>query len=69
MNLKTLKARLEIYLEAERKILLGGAEYQIGSRRLTRANLADIRATIKDLQEEIAMLENSTGRIAAVVFT
>ena len=68
MNLKTLKARLGIYLEAERKILLGGAEYQIGSRRLTRANLADIQATIKDLQEEIAMLENSTGRVAAVVF-
>ncbi|MBQ4494352.1 MAG: hypothetical protein II968_01150 [Selenomonadaceae bacterium] len=69
MNLMTLKSRLENYLEAERKILSGGAEYQIGSRRLTRANLADIRATIKDLQEEIAMLENSTGRIAAVVFT
>ena len=67
MNLKTLKARLEVYLEAERKILLGQS-YKIGSRELTRANLADVRAAIESISEQIDSMERPAGRIRPVVF-
>lgn len=67
MNLKTLKARLEVYLEAERKILLGQS-YKIGSRELTRANLTDVRAAIESISEQIDSMERPAGRIRPVVF-
>ncbi|MBQ3444671.1 MAG: hypothetical protein II968_01175 [Selenomonadaceae bacterium] len=67
MNLKTLKARLEVYLEAERKILLGQS-YKIGSRELTRANLSDVRAAIESISEQIDSMERPAGRIRPVVF-
>lgn len=67
MNLTTLKSRLANYLEAERKIL-SGQEYQIGSRRLTRANLAEVRAAIESISEQIDSLERPAGCLAEVVF-
>lgn len=68
MNLKTLKTRLNLYLDAERKIL-SGQSYKIGSRELTRANLSDVRAAIEDISGQIEMLESSgRGRIAEIVF-
>lgn len=65
--LEFLKARLRRYLEAEAAILRG-AEYQLGDRRLRRPDLSSVRAAIKDLEDEIALLENSSGRIKRVVF-
>ena len=50
--------RLELYYEAERKVLRGQS-YTIGNRQLTRANLAEIRAAIKELENE---LEQMAGR-------
>ncbi|MBR6711935.1 MAG: hypothetical protein IKI76_02960 [Selenomonadaceae bacterium] len=67
MNLTTLKSRLENYLEAERKILLGQS-YKIGSRELTRANLSDVRAAIESISEQIDSMERPAGRIRPVVF-
>lgn len=67
MNKNLLKKRLELYLAAERAILTS-QEYQIGSRRLTRADLKEVRATIESLSEQIAMAESPQGRIAAVIF-
>lgn len=68
MNIKTLKVRLENYLEAERRVL-SGQSYRVGSRELTRANLADIRAAIEDISNQIDMLESSgRGNIREVVF-
>ena len=45
---------------AIRTIMVGGQSYQIGSRKLTRADLAQLRAMKKELQAEIAA-ENSSG--------
>ena len=50
--------RLELYYEAERKVLRGQS-YTLGNRQLTRANLAEIRKAIKDLESE---LEQTKGR-------
>lgn len=65
--IEILKNRLALYLEAEAAILRG-AEYQIGDRRLRRPDLSAVRAAIKDLQDEIALLERRGGRVKQVVF-
>lgn len=39
--------------EAITKVLIGGQSYQIGSRKLTRADLAMLRAMKKELQAEV----------------
>lgn len=41
-------------------IMVGGQSYQIGSRKLTRADLAQLRQMKKELQAEVAA-ENSSG--------
>lgn len=56
-----------MYLEAERKIL-SGQEYEIGNRKLRRADLNAVRVAINDLVDEIEMLESPQGRRKAVVF-
>lgn len=66
-RLETLKARLRRYLEAEAAILRG-QEYQLGDRRLRRADLSAVRGAIKDLEDEIADIERSSGRVKRVVF-
>lgn len=50
--------RLELYYEAERKVLRGQS-YTLGNRQLTRANLAEIQKAIKELEGE---LEQTKGR-------
>ena len=68
MRLEILKQRLELYLDAERKIL-SGQSYRVGSRELTRANLAEVRAVIDDLSNQIDMADGSgRGSIRPVVF-
>ena len=60
--------RLEIYYEAERKVLRGQS-YTLGNRQLTRANLSEIRKAIKDLENELEQLEGrSRGFSRRVVF-
>ena len=62
-TITTVTARLEMYYEAERKILAGAQSYAIGNRQLTRANLAEIRRTISALEDE---LENLAGKSRGV---
>ena len=60
--------RLELYLKAEEAILKGQS-YEIGDRKLTRANLKDVTNTINSLKKEIALLEtklNSRARVRIV---
>jgi hypothetical protein len=50
------------------KIILGGAQsYTIGSRSLTRANLAELRKWKKELENEIAGLSGGSGRFRRVI--
>ncbi|RDY28646.1 DUF6148 family protein [Lachnotalea glycerini] len=52
------KVRLEMYYTAEETILGGAQSYSMGTRSLTRANLAEIRNMISVLEDEIQELEN-----------
>lgn len=51
---KTPAERLQDINMAIEKILLGGQSYQIGSRKLTRGDLAVLRQMQKELQAEVA---------------
>lgn len=55
-RMDALWERLEIYRDAEPKILQGQS-YAIGSRQLTRASLSSVQKMIKELETEIATLE------------
>lgn len=56
VRLETLKRRLQLYYDAEERIL-EGQSYSIGSRSLTRANLAEVRNSIKELEAKVNALE------------
>ncbi len=60
-RLERYRKRLEMYYEAEEAVLLN-QEYQIGTRRLKRADLSVIRAAIKELEGQIETLECSGGK-------
>lgn len=50
----TLQERLVEVNTAIQAVLLGGQSYKIGSRSLTRANLAQLRQMRDDLEAQIA---------------
>lgn len=56
-TLEEAKNQLSAWLEAEASVATGQA-YKIGSRQLTRANLADIVGRIKFWRGEVARLES-----------
>lgn len=55
-NLTELQADLALYRKAEEAILVGGQSYEVAGRKLTRANLSEIRAAKADLERRIAIL-------------
>ena len=55
-RLQLAKDRLAAYYQAEMAVLTG-QEYTIGSRSLKRADLAQIRSAIKELEGHVQMLE------------
>lgn len=55
-RLEMKKKRLQQYYDAEEKIL-NGQSYTLGSRQLTRANLADVQSKIQELEAEVDALE------------
>ena len=55
-KLDYLKERLELYREAERKILNSQA-YTLGSKQLTRADREDVQKQIRELEGQIEALE------------
>ena len=57
-RLNLYKERLELYIKAEASILEGAQSYSIGSRHLTRADLAEIRKMISTLEDGIDELES-----------
>lgn len=61
-KIEFLKERLELYYDAERRIL-EGQSYRLGSRELTRANLKQVQDKIKELESQIdAMEKNGTTK-------
>lgn len=64
-RLSQYKTRYDLYLKAEAAILEGAQSYTIGSRHLTRADLAEIRKMITTLEEgieEMELLLSGNGR-------
>lgn len=57
-RLENYKTRLDLYIKAEAAILEGAQSYSIGSRNLTRADLAEIRKMISTLEDGIDELES-----------
>lgn len=55
-KLEELRERLQLYLNAEEKILQGQS-YTIGSRQLTRADLTAVQKKIDELQSQIDVVE------------
>jgi len=65
-----LRERLELYYKREKEMLDGGVQsYGIGTRNATRyqTDLTAIRNAIKEMEDEIAALENKTQRRAVGV--
>lgn len=54
-----LNERLRQYIAAEKAILVSGQSYVIGNRRLTRANLSEIRDEIKALVSAGATVDDT----------
>ncbi|MBE6003746.1 MAG: peptidylprolyl isomerase [Lachnospiraceae bacterium] len=55
----TPQEQLKTVKEAISSILIGGQSYKIGSRSLTRADLAQLRAMKKELEAECAANDNT----------
>ena len=53
-RLENLLSRLDAYKKAELAILDGAQSYQIGSRRLDRAQLGEVTEMITYLEREVA---------------
>lgn len=71
MTREQLQARLDAYLAAELKILRG-QEYTIGegqtARRMRRADLAEVRDTIADLQRQIDDIDSTASGQRRVLY-
>ena len=68
-RLARTQERLEAYETAEIAILEGAQSYNVGSRSLTRANLADIRQMIEALErkeQSLASQINNGGRMKTI---
>lgn len=67
-----LLSRLGNYLAAETAILTGAQEYTVGqgstARRLTRADLATVQQTIKELRAELAQVQSAMTRARRVIY-
>jgi hypothetical protein len=60
ITLTTAQAQLNAYLAAETAIL-SGQEYTIGTRRLKRADLAEVRAGITAWDQRVKTLSSSAA--------
>lgn len=58
-KLDNCKTRLAMYYKAEKSILEGAQSYAIGSRNLTRADLAEIRKMITNLEADVDELQSA----------
>lgn len=67
ITLAQAQAQLDAYLAAETAVL-AGQEYEIGGRRLKRANLAEIQTGINVWNQRLeALSARAAGRSRAIV--
>ena len=57
-RIEYIEKDIDLYIEAEHAILSGAQQYSLGSRSLTRANLAEVRKAIVDLENLLQTLKN-----------
>lgn len=65
MTLEIAQKHLDTWLEAELKVCQGQS-YQIGSRRLQRAELGEIREQIKFYMKQVNRLQHGGGPLRRV---
>lgn len=65
--LETARRRLASCLEAEARILSAGQASAVGTRSRRDAELAEIRKAIKELQAEVAALEDSASGVSSLI--
>ena len=68
ISLEIARKHLSAWLEAELEVTTHQS-YTIGSRSLTKADLADIRQQIEFWKNEVARLENAAGETAFSVWS
>lgn len=61
ISLTQAKTQLAMWIEAEKQVALGQS-YQIGSRRIQRADLKEVRAQIKFWESKVNDLETVAKR-------
>ncbi|MEN6371901.1 MAG: DUF6148 family protein [Armatimonadota bacterium] len=66
MTLQQSQDYLELWLEAEKKVATGQS-YKIGTRQLTRVDIAEIRRQINYWQSEVDRLSAGRSRGARVM--
>lgn len=69
IRIKNITKALDDYYAAELAIINGAQQYSLGSRSLTRANLAEVRRAIIDLENLLDKLQselNGNGRMRQV---
>jgi hypothetical protein len=66
-KLEVKKARLKLYLAAE-KAILSGQSYEIEGLKLTRANLKDVQTMIAQLEGAVEKLSNKGHERARLKF-
>jgi predicted DNA-binding transcriptional regulator YafY len=65
--LDTARQRLASYLEAEARILSAGQASAVGTRNRRDAELEAVRKAIKELQSEVAALEDSASGVSSLI--
>ena len=60
ITLAQAEAQLTTWLTAMEKVA-SGQEYEIGNRKMTRANLAEIRETIEYWDSKVQQLDRNSG--------
>ena len=54
MTLAELQERLQLYLDAEKAVLMGHQSYGIGTKSFTRANLGQLQTEIRNIRQQIS---------------
>ena len=67
ITLEIAQKHLQAWLEAEYAVAVAGQSYTIGSRSLTRANLAEIRDAITFWQAKVNELDSGGRKIRRAV--